>query len=736
MTLKYMQGFETMLDDSDLRAALWAPNPSKSTTKNVVTVPSVTGLAGLSLRPMGLFQSPLTGTAALGSSGANDFGYFNTGVTVNQAWTAGGFTLGFGARFNSGVAASYAAGGTANSAQACYDGVRYWAVQLIGSTYNLAYSTNLQTWTVAPSQPTAISALTTICSLGGGAVAVANVNGGNYTIYSSSNQGSSWTSTVLAASGVAGSYGATIATGNSTYPHAALVTSANSGSTNYGIYVGTLGGTMVKAFTPAVGGNSPSQPHLIGGLIVFAQGGTSSTTIFMATASNSALNTSGAWSAGSWSGITTCNDIAYNPVSNLWVIVGNGGIYTIPNTGAVGTATALTGTLTLTNRYSTVGMQNIVWTGTQLIATGLQGRILTSPDGITWTDTGSHILPTGVANTNWQCLINDGSKYILFSDSTTGLIVTTADLLTNFQCAYAQESPEVTQAIATTMIGTGVYPATSAPSLTTGTWGQPVASTSYMVIGPQSGGTRPVAINRNDTGASIFTGTLRVAVGSYHYFELHYVKSSATVNTFTMSIYMDGVLIGTASAATAWAPTSDTTSLLVLAFQRNGVFTAFDDMYVTLDDAVANTLQGPIGIVNIVVQRPETDTQAQWVKNGSAGTNSLSVNQPALSSLSTNFVSSNNAGDKDIYGTTDNLPSGYTPKAVQVEAYYARTSTTSPVVNTGLISGGTEVDGAQVTIANATPTYVSQIVERNPNGGGAWTAATVNAAGFVNNHVS
>jgi hypothetical protein len=64
MTLKYMQGFETMRDDSDLRAQAWTSNPSKLTTRNVAFIPSVTGVAGFSLRPLGQQMTSVITTRA------------------------------------------------------------------------------------------------------------------------------------------------------------------------------------------------------------------------------------------------------------------------------------------------------------------------------------------------------------------------------------------------------------------------------------------------------------------------------------------------------------------------------------------------------------------------------------------------------------------------------------------------------------------------------------------------
>lgn len=734
MTLKYMQGFETMRDDSDLRTQGWSPNPSKTSTRNTAFIPSVTGVAGTSLRPMGPFQSPLSNVAGWGGASTNDFGYLNTGITTNQAWLAGGVTFGFGAKFNSGVSASYGAG-TATCMGACFDGTRYWAIRAVGSSYNVAYSTDLQNWTVTASQPAVtLDASATVSYMGGGMIALGRQATATtaYAVYYTTNLGASWGSqTLLTGTSTALLYGSGIATGNATYPHAWL----SEGLTT-GVYVGTIGGTMTQVASIATSSPNVSvTPRISGNILSFFVGQGNVGTIFSADVTNAALNTAAAWSTATLSGTQSFPlSMAYHPTANVWMYSSSLGIYTFPNTGAAGTPVAPTGSITLTQRYSTVGILNVFWNGSSAIGFGLQGHIVSSPDGVTWTESGGHVLPLGVSGTDWRSVVYDGSRYVIFSDATSGVIVTTPDGIGNFSCQYALEFAEVTQAIGGTTAtqGTGLI-CGSAPSSTTGQWtgsGTGSAYATYLVVGPASAGARPIAVNTGKDGSNIFTSSVSITP-LYHFYEMKLTAVAGTTNMFTNSLYVDGTLVGSATNQ-QYVATSDTTSLLIAVFQRNGVFTAIDDIYITLDDGTG--LVGPLGAVNMVARRPTTDVQAQWVKNGSAASNSLTVNNPALSSQTANYLSSNNAGDKDIYTSGDVIPVGYSPKAVQLEATFTRGSTTVPSVNIGLISGGTESDSSTVQVGTSA-TYVTKIYQTDPNGNKAWTGANVTAAQMTASHI-
>lgn len=744
MTALYMNGMDTMLDDSDFRAAGWTPNPSKAAIKNVVTIPSVSGIPGCSLRPMGPYQSPLNAAAAIGSAAANDLGYFNTGVTVNQAWLAGGITLGFGAKFNSGVAAAYGATTSAptNYNRLAFDGTLYWTIQKVGSAaYNIATSPDLTNWTVTASQPTTgVTATTsTIAYLGGGIIAVYGTTGGlavRFVSYTTNN-GAAWSTFSLPSAASAGpETGVFAATGNPSFPHVAQVSNAVAGA-NGAILVGTVGTLMTSVLTQATATTSLSYAHIrvIGGIVI-SLGSSDTKTIYSANAMDPALNTAAAWNlATGFTPAGVMNDIAYNSTSNLWVLATANGIYTFANTGAAGTPVIPVGVQTPVARYTTAGMTSVYWTGAKLVAVGLAGHIITSPDGLTWTESGGHLIRVGAAGTDWLNSIYDGTRYVLLSDSTTGLVVTTPDLETNYKCMYAIESAEVSQAISQTMNGTALYPAAAAPSQTTGQFVFTTnTQTTYFLVGPDSGGARPLAINRGDTGGSIFTGS-QLTTAAYHYYELKYTKNASAANSFLLSVYVDGTLIGSASMPTLIVPSTDTTSLFVAAFQRNGVWTAFDDIYITLDDGIAGKLQGPLGIVNIVARRPTTDVQAQYVRVGSAPSNALSVNSLALSANATNMVKSDTVGDKDIYTSTDVIPAGFTPLAVMTEAYFSRGTSAASTATIGKSLNGSEVDSPAFTVNSATPVYQSHIFETDPTGA-HWTKATVLAVATDLTHVS
>jgi len=729
MTLKFMQGFETVRDDTDLRSQGWIAAPVKMF---MTGVPSTTGLAGTAVKSVGAFQGAGTNE---GSAGVPDPVLFNTNITINQAWTAGGFTYGINARFNSAIAASFASSpisGTYSAGlQMCFDGTRYWALRNVAGSINVYFSTDLTNWTVSPSQPASMLVSSAIAFVANNIVVTTGGNGNAVSYYYSSNNGASWTTGTVASNGVGSPcYGIAFATTNATFPLGIAVVgfgSSNPGGLPGGmvLYAGTFG-TLVNVSglsSPAGGSANLGATRILNGTIYNLTTSNNGALIYQATANNASLNTTGAWTSGSVSGVAL-GDIAYSPVSNLFILATSAGISTIPNgAGTAGTAHPFTGAVTATSRYSTVGMNNVYVVGSTVVAVGSSGHIITSADGgITWTESGGHILPVGVSGTNWIGAYFDGTQYILTSDTITGVIVTTPDLQTNYQAKYAMDSTEQATGLQGQM-GVSTSAAYVAPPFT-------VTDRMFVSANAVSSGNRVVnfAINSSIRG----TTTLAVNTGSLnHYYEIH-AKSTATANQFNFSFYVDGILAFGPFTGALGSPTD----VMTLTFCRTGQFVSYDDIYFTLNDGVAGTLQGPAGIINIVVQRPSADVSTQWTKTGSAASNALSVNQTAQSSLSTNSVSSNTPADKDVYSTTDTLPAGYTPKAIQNEAYFARVSSSSPTVQIGTVSGASETDSTAVTISSPSPTYVSQIVEKDPNGNAAWATSSVNAAKFAITHTT
>lgn len=725
MTLKYANGFETMRDDSDLRNQGWIFSPN---TLYTAMYPSGTALPGTAVHPLGAFTSS---TTAEGASGANDFAYFNTSITVNQAWNAGGFSFGVAAKFNSATAYSYAAGNnTSNPNQMVYDGSLYWAIRLQGSTYSIASSPDLMTWTVAPDVPAAPSATSTLSYISG-TLYFCITSGNSLVIYYSTNKAVSWSSQTMTLNinSNSGAPGIVLASGNSSFPHIVSAGYMNPGANISGlsVWVGTVGGTLTAISSAATSVNTTEpvvcRSKLTNGLVICAAGQNSSVAFQTATAANASLNTNAAWATATAS-MGLPNDIVYNPSSNLWVVATTTGIYTFANVG--GTPSAPSGELTVSQRYSGVAITSLFWNGTELIAVGQNGTIITSTDGITWTLQSNRIMPAA-SGYNWVGAFNDGSRYVLYSNSTTGVLATSPDLLTNYQALYVMDSAEQEM---TTAWGALSVLAVTPPSGSTFT----IAGRIGLQCSAVSAGNRTITFVAPAIAGTI--GTTPVSTSNlWHYYEVKATRVAGTVNAFTVQLYIDNVSV-LGPATIQYAPTNDTTSVLLFNLNRSGQFTAYDDMYLTLDDGVANTLQGPLGTINIVVERPDSDVQAQWTKTGGGATNASAVSQAALSSTSAQYVSSNNAGDKDIYATSTTVPAGYMAKAQIVEAYFTKTSTTAPTVNVGIKSGTAEADSQTVTINGANATYVSLISDVNPNGNVPWNNASINSSDFVINHVS
>lgn len=82
--------------------------------------------------------------------------------------------------------------------------------------------------------------------------------------------------------------------------------------------------------------------------------------------------------ATAWTGSSTglsgrITDIAWSPTAAIGVVTGPSGIY------------SSTDLITWTLRNSSVNMYGVSWCETQFVAVGSLGKILTSPDGTTWT---------------------------------------------------------------------------------------------------------------------------------------------------------------------------------------------------------------------------------------------------------------------------------------------------------------------------------------------------------------
>lgn len=743
MSLPFFNGFDTCAADSDLRAQGWVNGP---TVRPAAFVPSLSSFSGKALALVG--ASAVGNATAPGAAGAKDVGYKATGFTVRQAWDAGGATLGMAARFNSGQSASYASGQAGSNFGVAHDGTRYWALRNIAGAFAICTSTDLANWTATPTQPSGavLNITTTISHMGSGLIAVIPTKAAlQLVVYYTSDQGTTWNTMNLGGTG-ASTYTVAVgcATGNATYPHAFVAISYINGSTAswYATYVGTVGGTTFGPVNGTANATAASvgKPRILGN-ILFLLGQHFNQRIFCANVTGGSFNVGAGWVNGVSTNVGGLLDIAYVASSNLYVVVNSIGIWTIPNSnGSSGTPANLPASFTATQRYSTVGMNNVWWNSAAslLVATGASGHIVTSPDGITWTELGPKILPVGISGTDWRVSIYDGSKYALFSDSGSGIVAVSPDLLTGYECKYATEYGESTSGAQSSLGFVGVSGGTLASTFT-------IAGGVGVVAGAINGTDRPINVYSYASPASgMFVSPFNVSTVTptsfypnplTHYYEVQLVKDPATVNNFFVALYVDGSLLGQTAASTPIGTgTSDTTTTLAIQVPRSNQWTVFDDMYCTLDDGTGTV--GPVGPSYMVVRRPTSDTTAQWTKDGAEASNAAAVSALALSSTN-GYVQTTTDGAKDVYASTDTLPaSGYRVKGVAVEGYFARMSAGSPVVTIGATISGVEVDSANITVSSAAYTFAQKILEKNPNGNVNWTTTTAAQVSSVINKLS
>ncbi|QRE00315.1 hypothetical protein [Burkholderia phage BCSR5] len=799
MTIPYMQGFETILDDSDFRAQGWqAPAAS---TMPVVTPPSITPMQGRSLRTLPPYNSDLAA-----GDGGNIYvpGAYNTGITVNQAWKAGGFSFGFTGKWNDpnnryAFAQGQILGASAfNNGQFCFDGTLYWAIRatiVIGGTpvLTLANSPDLINWTVFANQPPgALTANHSLSSPSPGQLAIVHITSGTPSagnispvVYYLDRAGGNWTTlmpdavpttTTGATGNVAGYVGAT---GNPAFPHVMYYGYNSSNNGFSALLVGNLATGMTRVAT--LGGSAAgwtvgvNQIKVQDGVIcVLAGRHGSAPTMWSAKANDPALNTTAAWSVALMNIATQgpVTDIAYHQASGLWVAgavtstTATSGIYTTPAAGGAGSAIAPLGgpasnsltsfpappNVPMTVRSTDTGISNVyvvknvvyAFSGSNGNNANATGAIMTSTDGVTYTPQ-KRIMPLG-ANFksgyagSWRSVYWTGSQYVMCTANpnpvnnvtlNANFIIVSPDLASDYECKYASEGVEI-GGITTNGGSTGLVVATAAP--TAGTFTQasaPGGALQFYSASPASN-LRNVGLVTNG-GGWYLQAAPQPATGLI---SAEWVaRATATPNTFVVDLYINNALVGTGTPLLLGSSQADVTSLFLIQVDRFGRLTAFDDITFTLLDGKG--LQGPLGPINLISRAFNQDVQDQWVPNGAA-TNVQAVTQKGLSSRNDRFVSSTNAGDEDKYASTTPIPAGYTAKAVMLEGYFARTSTTNPVVQLSIESGAANarVSSGQVNINSQNPTYVAVISDIDPATGKPWTNAAIAAARAVPTHIS
>jgi hypothetical protein len=732
MTLLYMNGFDTSRDSPDFIAQGWLLDPSNGFP---TYAPSTTGIPGFALTRYGTAQSDAS--AQLGLAGDATTGMYSTGITSTDAWEAGGFIFGCSARFNS-LNFQWVAN---NFGQLAFDGSLYWAIVLMNDNeFFVSTSPDLTNWTVTSGQPTAgsLGSVSSIAFLGNGIIAIMGDNGAtvDLNLQYTNDLGQSWTTILLGTATDPGAvFGYACETGNELFPHCAIIgTTANPSST--GIFIGNVLTTMDLATS---GGNAPMsvkfKPRVINEFLIV-----NGSTIFSANSQSTTLNMSSAWSNCTINGNQIeLTDIAYVEGSNQWVVTASGSapfIQNFQNLGTQGDPIPPVGDVTFNAAFSGSPMFGLAVTDSNVFAFGGSGNVAVeqSPDGINWSVAPEHIISPTVGNgiSGYVGCFFDGSKFILPTSvgATTvpQMIVATLDCVNDYRLVYISD---VVPAETGGNRGLGIF--TSASEFTSGStftvqsgvaWLNAEASTStvtlYTFISTKASGTPADA-------AAITPHVVPINQTLTHYYEIQAVSDITKTNRFFLSYYIDGVYIG--SSINTEGLQTFASGFIHINVPASMNWTQFDDMYFALYNKEGIT--NPLGPINIIARRPTTDIQDQWTNVG-ALTNSLSVNQPALSSNSSQFTTTVTPGDTDIYTSNSNIIPGYSIAAISMEGNFAKISGLS-IVNVSVSSNNVEQFGTNFFAPGGVPSSIFTIFESN--NGAPWTSNSVVSSEFVLNKV-
>ncbi|SAK83219.1 hypothetical protein AWB81_04188 [Caballeronia arationis] len=740
MTLLFTEGFESVVDDTDITRRGWMrASATNLAGAGVLGLPSRTSLSGRGL----MLRGPYSSAAGLPNSGTTvaDFGMINTKQSVYGLWQLGGFSFGTYATFNKASVLQIAPGDTM---QIAYDGAQYyWAICILASgTIGVAYSTDLMSWTVTGATPSGQSINSTIAVAGSGSSAtiiVSNKSGStSSSAYYSTNMGVTWTA--MSVTGT--SQKTVIPTGISAAPYLAVGYSSAPGFRIF--YYSSLSAapTMVSgvnmtgsgygsAWCKISNGYFIATATISGGATTLPISGTTSYAFYCPVSADPTV-------AANWTALPSYPAFINDMVrfKNNWVGVGYGGIYingsSTSNAWVVGSGVS----------WSTTTVWSIAANGSMLVAVGQDpvspalGAIYTSADGLSWTKQNRFILSTpsasngnGFSNVTW-----DGQRFVITGATSNNVVATSTDGIA-WTPVYYPDHAEATGASASMLAlfsgsqsAAGVYTpwgTASGNCVGAGFVAGAISSNSRTITAYTIAGNAALT-NSGTTSIALPTGGSANAPASSltHFYEL-IATATATPNTFTVQWALDGVILGTIGTLLL-APSTDTgASMLFINLPRTGNWVMIDDLYLT--SMAGGNNAGQLGPINVLPWVITGDAQVAMTPS-TASTSNAALSGGPLSN-SEGYVSSLVTGAQDVYNASVSIPANYSVCAVQAEAYFTKNGIVSAQGKVGVVNNGKEADSSTVTaLATGAPTFASVLLENDPNTNTAWTKSGVTSA--------
>ena len=234
--------------------------------------------------------------------------------------------------------------------------------------------------------------------------------------------------------------------------------------------------------------------------------------------------------------------------------------------------------------------------------------------------------------------------------------------------------------------------------------------------------TGEIYIDRGSTNLGSTT-TANLLSNMWYYFEL---KVFIHDSTGTVQVWVDGV----SKLSLTSQDTKNGTPTTINGLYLGGASSDFvyDDLYL-LDDSGTDATD-VLGDCRVETVFPDADGATNnFTAVGAGTTNADRVDDGSTPDDDTTYVHSSTATNKDLYGFAALAGDIDTVYAVGVALRVRKTEAGFRTVATVARSNVTEVDGSDYAIG-VDWRYVNEIYENDPDGGGAWDEAAVNAAQF------
>lgn len=236
-----------------------------------------------------------------------------------------------------------------------------------------------------------------------------------------------------------------------------------------------------------------------------------------------------------------------------------------------------------------------------------------------------------------------------------------------------------------------------------------------------------LVLRRGDRNGTILaTSTTPIVMNSWHYIEMKATIADAGGECI---VRIDGVDRINFTGDTRNGGTSALVDgVLFPGSSFTGTVRTIDDLYVC--DATGTVNNDFLGDIKIETLYPSGNgTSSQLTGSDGNSTDNYLLVDEAGTPATADYVASGVTGQRDTYAFSNLATNSGPVKGIQINSYANKTDAGSRSIKALALSGGSTATGVMTPLQTTYNAHL-QIQETDPNGGGAWTIASVNAAEF------